>query len=166
MAWAQSFFGRRCPHVAVDTCAKTVLSCNGNGQLRLFGVGFRNPLPFSSKNSVLLAHTLGGSRTARVKIVLVKRQGGNSLGLRPGAPTHIGVLRTPENWSKGGLSEVWREGWSFCELRRWPNLAKPVCSILIKPNLATAEHSRRQTSEISRAGSYGFERPAATSAAP
>ena len=77
MAWAQSFFGRRCPHVAVDTCAKTVLSCNGNGQLRLFGVGFRNPLPFSSKNSVLLAHTLGGSRTARVKIVLVKRQGGN-----------------------------------------------------------------------------------------
>ena len=48
-----------------------------NGQLRLFGVGFRNPLPFSSKNSVLLAHTLGGSRTARVKIVLVKRQGGN-----------------------------------------------------------------------------------------
>ena len=41
MAWAQSFFGRRCPHVAVDTCAKTVLSCNGNGQLRLFGVGFR-----------------------------------------------------------------------------------------------------------------------------
>ena len=29
------------------------------------------------KNSVLLAHTLGGSRTARVKIVLVKRPGGN-----------------------------------------------------------------------------------------
>ena len=29
------------------------------------------------KKSVLLAHTLGGSRTARVKILLVKKQGGN-----------------------------------------------------------------------------------------
>ena len=60
---------RRCRHLRQNG--------NGNGQLRLFGVGFRKPLPFSSKNSVLLAHTLGGSRTARVKIVLVKRQGGN-----------------------------------------------------------------------------------------
>ncbi len=74
---AQRFFGRRCPHVAVDSWAKMVLSRNGNGRFRLFGVVLRGPLPFSSKKSVLLAHTLGGSRTARVKIVLVKSQGCN-----------------------------------------------------------------------------------------
>ena len=60
---AKRFFGQRCPHVAVDSWAKMVLSRNGNGRFRLFGVGFRNPLPFSSKKSVLLAHTLGGSCT-------------------------------------------------------------------------------------------------------
>ena len=64
-----TLYTRRCRHLRQNG--------NENGQLRLFGVGFRNPLPFSSKNSVLLAHTLGGSRTARVKIVLVKKQGGN-----------------------------------------------------------------------------------------
>ena len=74
---AQRFFGRRCPHVAVDSWAKMVLSRNGNGRVRLFGVSLRNPLPFSSKKSVLLAHTLGGSCTARVQIVLVKSQGCN-----------------------------------------------------------------------------------------
>ena len=74
---AKRFFGQRCPHVAVDSWAQLVLSRNGNGRFRLFGVGFRNPLPFSSKKSVLLAHTLGGSCTARVKIILVKSQGSN-----------------------------------------------------------------------------------------
>ena len=74
---AERFVGRRCPHVVVDSCAKMGLSHNGNGRFRLFGVPLRTPLPFSSKKSVVLAHTLGGSRTARVKIVLVKKQGGN-----------------------------------------------------------------------------------------
>ena len=27
-------FGRRCPHVAIDACAKMVLNRNGNGRLR------------------------------------------------------------------------------------------------------------------------------------
>ena len=47
------------------------------GGFEFFGVGLRAPLPFSSKKSVVLAHTLGGSRTARVKTVLVKKRGGN-----------------------------------------------------------------------------------------
>ena len=63
---AQRFFEQPCPHIAADSCAKMVFNRNNNGAL-----------PFSSKKSVLLAYTLGRSRTARVKIILVKRQGGN-----------------------------------------------------------------------------------------
>ena len=61
---AQRFFGRRCPHVAVDSWAKMVLSRNGNGRFRLFGVGLRNPLRFSSKN-LSCSPILWGGRVQR-----------------------------------------------------------------------------------------------------